>query len=254
MANAQKRPGVNNEFYNELGKDWIIASDHPVALLRAEAPTKLKFVLEEIHARFGPENVEILDLGCGAGFLANSLSEHGYNVTGVDRSPGSLEVARQQDLTRRVRYQVGDAYDLGFHSRSFDVVCAMDLLEHVEDPAHVVRECARVLSPGGVLIFHTFNRTVLSWLLAVKGLEWFVANSPPRVHLLRLFIRPSELDQMCRAAGLHIERLTGIRPALSIGLLRLIATRRVPEDVRFRTTRGTSLGYMGSAVRFPHPA
>src|SRR6201999_1216443 len=113
-----------------------------------------------------------------------------YRVTGLDASPESLVVAARHDETGSVRYERGDALALPYADASFDAVCAMDFLEHVEEPARVVAECSRVLRPGGLFFFHTFNRSFLAWLVVIKGVEWFVRNTPRDMHVLRLFIPP----------------------------------------------------------------
>src|SRR6185437_5910452 len=119
----------------------------------------------------GPARV--LDLGCGGGLLANDLAARGHAVTGVDASLENLDVARAYDRSRRAVYVCGDARALPLPAGSFDVVCAMDLLEHVDDPAQIVAEAARVLAPGGLFFFHTFNRTWLASLVVVRGVELF---------------------------------------------------------------------------------
>ena len=141
---------------------------------------------------------------------------------------------------------------LPFTDASFDVVCAMDFLEHVEEPAAVVAEIARVLRPGGVFFFHTFNRNPLAWLVIIKGVEWFVKNTPRHMHVLRLFIKPRELERVCAAHGLAFAELRGSEPVvLSWAFWRMLLTRVVPRDFRFRFSKSTLLAYTGYAKRVP---
>ena len=244
---------VNNDFYDELGERWYEAKDDPIALLRAESRIKNPWVAARIREHFGarpPGAIRILDVGCGGGFLSNALAAEGFRVTGVDVSEESLAVARRHDASGSVSYECHDALALPHAPASFDVACAMDFLEHVEDPAAVVAACARVLRPGGMFFFHTFNRTPLSWLLAVKGLEWFVRNAPRHVHVYRLFVTPAELAGSCAAAGLDVREMVGLRPALlSTALVRLLATGVVPDDFRFVFTKSLQVGYAGWALR-----
>ncbi|QDE65942.1 hypothetical protein BHS09_02385 [Myxococcus xanthus] len=100
---------------------------------------------------------------------------------------------RYYDGTGSVDYRVADAYVLPFDDGCFDVVTCMDFLEHVEEPARVVAEAARVLAPGGLFFFHTFNRNWLAGLIIIQAVEWFVPNKPDHLHVLRLFITPEEL-------------------------------------------------------------
>lgn len=144
---------------------------------------------------------------------------------------------------------MGDAYHLPFPDEFFDVVTAMDFLDHVEDPDRVVRECARVLKPGGHFFFHTFNRNPLSWLVVIKFVEWFVKNTPKHMHILRLFIKPQELARYCALAGLHVNEMTGIRPVWETLSLRDFVTGHVPVGMRITLTNSLSLSYMGVAKK-----
>jgi 2-polyprenyl-6-hydroxyphenyl methylase / 3-demethylubiquinone-9 3-methyltransferase len=238
---------VNNAIYDELGERWYAANDDPVALLRAESRLRNPWVAEKILRERGA-NARVLDVGCGAGFLSNHLARQGFQVTGLDASRASLDVAARHDATGKATYLLGDAMSLPFASGSFDVVCAMDFLEHVEDPAAVVAEISRVLAPGGVFFFHTFNRNPLAWLVIIKGVEWFVKNTPKHMHVLRLFIKPDELSRMCVASGLRFVELLGSEPVVfSWAFWRMLMTRVVPPDFRFRFSRSTLLAYTGYA-------
>jgi 2-polyprenyl-6-hydroxyphenyl methylase/3-demethylubiquinone-9 3-methyltransferase len=243
---------VNNDLYDTLGERWYEANDDPVALLRAESRLRNPWVAERIRARFASQSdrVRVLDLGCGGGFLSNHLAQEGFQVDGLDASADSLAVAAQHDRTQNVRYTRGDALSLPYPDESFDVVCAMDFLEHVEDPARVVAEAARVVRPRGLFFFHTFNRNFLAWLVVIKGVEWFVKNTPKDMHVLRLFVRPGELARMCEASGLRVVELRGSAPAVaSFAFWRMLATRVVPRDFRFRFARSTRIAYTGFAEK-----
>lgn len=246
---------VNNDIYDQLGERWYDAHDDPVALLRAESRLRNPWIGAHIYRKFG-RHAKVLDVGCGAGFLSNHLAREGFEVTGIDASQASIDVAARRDETRKARYVLGDALQLPFADASFDVVCAMDFLEHVEDPGAVVAEVARVLKPGGAFFFHTFNRNPLAWLVIIKGVEWFVRNTPRHMHVLRLFIKPRELERMCQAHGLSFEELHGSEPVvLSWAFWRMLLTRVVPRDFRFRFSKSTLLAYTGYATRAgAHPS
>jgi 2-polyprenyl-6-hydroxyphenyl methylase / 3-demethylubiquinone-9 3-methyltransferase len=247
-------PTVNNDVFATLGERWYEASDDPIALLRAQAALHGPFIAEHLHDAFAGRPGRVLDVGCGGGLIANDLARRGHAVVGVDIAPEALEVAARHDATGRARWVRADARELPFDNASFDAVCAMDFLEHVEPIDGVLREASRVLAPGGLFFFHTFDRTILSWLVVIKGVEWFVRNTPPHLHVLRLFIRPSELRAACAVRGLDVEELHGCGPAPSRALASLLLTGVVPADLTFRFTRSTLAGYTGMArkLRDPH--
>jgi 2-polyprenyl-6-hydroxyphenyl methylase/3-demethylubiquinone-9 3-methyltransferase len=243
---------VDNTLYDELGERWYTAVDDPVGLLRAESRLRTGWVLEELAARGGPQ--EVLDVACGAGFLANPLAAAGHAVTGIDLSRDSLAVAARHDPTGSVTYLAMDALALDFPDGRFDAVCMMDFLEHLEDRDGAIREAARVLKPGGLFFFHTFNRSPLAWLIAIKGVEWAVLNTPRNMHVLRLFLRPEELRGLCEHHGLTIEDLRGVSPrVLSWGFFKLLVAGRVYDDFRFTFTKSLRVGYCGKAVKATRP-
>jgi len=240
-------PAVNNDFYDDLGERWFTAQDDPVALLRAEGEAKQAWVSAQLRERLGLSPRRVLDIGCGAGFLTRHLAKGGHQVQGLDYSLNSLRMAQKGGMSEG--YSRGDALRLPFHDGVFDVVCAMDFLEHVEDPKAVIAEAGRVLRPGGLFFFHTFNRNFLAWLIIIKGLEWFVRNTPPQMHVLRLFIKPSELEAYCISAGMSPQAWTGVRPDVwRSAFWRMLATGVVPGDFRFVLTPSLKLSYLGVAV------
>lgn len=238
---------INNAFYETLGERWYEAWDDPVALLRAEGRVKHEWIQRKIVENFETRKVNVLDVACGAGFLANDLAGRGYHVTGVDNSQDSLRVAGQYDLTGTVKYLEADALSLPFPDKSFDVITCMDFLEHVVGPKRYIEEIGRVLRPGGLFFFHTFNRNVASWFLVIKCVEWLVKNTPKNMHVIDLFIKPSELEHFCRDAHMVPVELTGIRPVFSSIPLKALFTGVVPPEMRFQLTDSLLLSYMGYA-------
>ena len=124
-----KKQQINNEFYDDLQDRWISASDHPIALLRAENALRNPWISSHIA-----EGACVLDVGCGAGLFTNDLAKQKFcSITGIDQSSGALQVAQDSDITKKVIYKQASAEALPFEDEVFDIVCAMDLLEHVED-------------------------------------------------------------------------------------------------------------------------
>lgn len=244
---------INNEFYETLHEGWYTAQDHPIALLRAENAVRTPWVAQEIKQKCN-KAIKVLDVGCGGGLLTNALALEGHDVTGIDLSQSSLETAKRFDKTKKVHYVKANAYDLPFPSENFDVVCAMDILEHVENPAQLIKEASRVLKNNGLFFFHTFNRNFLSYLLIIKGVDWFVKNAPHNMHVYHLFITPKELRLMCQQKALHVDTLVGLIPNIwSTAFWKLLITKNVPEDFSFRFVKKTFTGYCGIAKKKNYP-
>ena len=235
---------VNNSIYDEYGERWYTAYDDPVALLRAENKVKFPWILNYLKSN-QVEGSRILDVGCGGGFLSNELARHGHEVIGVDVSLESLRVAQRHDETGKVRYEIADAYHLPYPDEVFDVITAMDFLEHVDKPQAVIAEFSRVLRPGGFFFFHTFNRNPISHLVVIKFLEWFIKNTPKNMHLINLFITPNELRDYCHQSGLEVLSMVGIRPKISTITWKMMRTGIVSEKMAFTLTKNTTLSYMG---------
>lgn len=250
METVVSKPKVNNDIYNTYGDRWYEADDDPVALLRAESKTKTPWILQKIEANglLSP-STKILDVGCGAGFLSNELAKQKMQVTGVDLSEESLRVAAKYDSTKSVTYQTADAYHLPFADGTFDVLTAMDFLEHVDRPADVIQEFSRVLKPGGLFIFHTFNRNPLAHLVIIKVVEWLVKNTPPHMHVIELLIKPQELENYCREALMTPKEMIGIKPIFSTIPIRNIFSGIVPKSLKFELTKSLLLSYMGYAIK-----
>ncbi|MEO0559831.1 MAG: bifunctional 2-polyprenyl-6-hydroxyphenol methylase/3-demethylubiquinol 3-O-methyltransferase UbiG, partial [Bacteroidota bacterium] len=245
-------PSVNNAFYDHLGETWYEGDDHAIALLRAEMPLKVGFVFEQMTAHDIEPGARILDVACGGGLVTFPLAEAGYSVHGVDLSEGSIEAARgRTPANSTATFAVGDAYALEAEDASFDVVLLLDMLEHVERPADVLAEAARVVRPGGLVMFNTFNSTPLAWLLAVHGFKFIVRDAPEHIHVFDLFIAPSVLAEMGADAGLQMDVVRGVRPALGKPFWWSLRHRRIHPDFQFRFTASPAVGYMGCLVREP---
>ncbi len=246
----EKKVKINNACYDDFGKRWYEeGNDHPIALLRAENRARLPWINRIIEEHFGTSPLKILDVGCGGGLVCNELIKKGHAVTGVDLSLPSLEIAKERDSTKRVNYLEANALELPFENSTFDIVCSMDFLEHVEDPERAVKESSRVLKPNGLFFFHTFNRNFLSYLVIIKGVEWFVRKTPKNLHLYNLFIKPSELKEMGAKNGLYPGSLQGLSPKCSLPLLKMLLTRRVPPNLEFQFTSSSPCGYSGFFIK-----
>jgi 2-polyprenyl-6-hydroxyphenyl methylase/3-demethylubiquinone-9 3-methyltransferase len=154
-----------------------------------------------------------LDVGCGGGILAEAMARKGATVTGIDLADKPLKVAQLHLLESglAVDYRKIAAEDLARERpAAFDVVTCMEMLEHVPDPASVVRACGELVRPGGDVFFSTINRNPKSFLFAIVGAEYVLRLLPKGTHEYARFIRPSELAGMCRAAGLEVAEIIGM--------------------------------------------
>ena len=180
--------------------------------------------LDYIDARIGLGGKAVLDVGCGGGILSESMAARGAIVTGIDMGRAPLEVARLHLLEtgQQVDYQQIAAEELAAErAGQFDVVTCMEMLEHVPDPASVVRACAQLVKPGGQVFFSTINRNPKSYLFAIIGAEYLLRMLPKGTHDYAKFIRPSELARWTRAAGLQTQDITGLTYNPLNGIYRL---------------------------------
>jgi len=155
----------------------------------------------------------VVDVGCGGGILAEAMASRGGIVTGIDLSEKALGVARLHQLESGVDvdYRLVAAEALAQSAPgSFDVVTCMELLEHVPDPASTVTACAQLARPGGHVFFSTINRNPKSYVYAVIGAEYVLRLLPRGTHDWSRFLRPSELAAHARAAGLAVDKVTGM--------------------------------------------
>jgi len=257
------RCSIDNEYYEAIDELWWDPAG-PAAILHAINRPRVDFYLQQLgdlHGRL------VLDAGCGGGLVARELAAAGATVVGLDRSLGSLGVARRavgrrgpgnpEGVPRPMgpmgafRPTQGRLERLPFADGVFDVVVAADVLEHVPDLPAAVAELARVLAPGGRLVFDTINRTPWSWFTAVFGLERVLRMVPRGTHDWRLFIRPAELDRLLRAGGLEAVAVEGLASRVGpTDVVRGLLTRRLPTPT-FATGKDRRASYLGDYRKAP---
>ena len=156
----------------------------------------------------------VVDVGCGGGILSDSMARAGAQVLGIDLSTKPLRVAELHAMeagTEGVEYREIAVEALAAEQPAgFDVVTCMEMLEHVPDPASVVRACAELVKPGGWVFLSTLNRNAKAFLLAIVGAEYLLQMLPKGTHEYARFLKPSELAQFCRAAGLELQASRGL--------------------------------------------
>lgn len=169
--------------------------------------------LEWIHARASLSGKKVIDVGCGGGILAESMTKKGADVTGIDLSDKALKVADLHSLESglSIRYKSISAEEMAEQEAGqYDVVTCMEMLEHVPDPGSVINACTKLAKPGGLVFFSTLNRNPKSYLYAILGAEYVLQMLPKGTHDFEKFITPAELSQMIRIAGLELLSLRGI--------------------------------------------
>jgi 2-polyprenyl-6-hydroxyphenyl methylase/3-demethylubiquinone-9 3-methyltransferase len=173
-------------------------------------PLRLDWI--DRHARLAGKKV--VDIGCGGGILSDSMARRGADVLGIDLAAKALKVAQLHALeagTPSIAYREVAAEALAEEMpAAFDVVTCMEMLEHVPEPASIVRACATLVRPGGWLFFSTINRNPKAFLFAIVGAEHVLKLLPKGTHEYARFIRPSELAQWCRDAGLSLVETRGM--------------------------------------------
>ena len=169
--------------------------------------------LDYIDRRAGLEGKQVADVGCGGGILSESMAQRGAVVTGIDMGKAPLSVAQLHKLESGVEvdYRQGTAEELAAEQPGqFDVVTCLEMLEHVPDPASVIKACADLVKPGGHVFLSTINRNPKSYLFAIIGAEYLLKMLPKGTHDYSKFIRPSELERWVREADLSVRELTGM--------------------------------------------
>ena len=156
----------------------------------------------------------VLDVGCGGGILADAMAREGASVLGIDLATKALKVAQLHALeaqTQGVEYREISAEALAAEQPgTFDVVTCMEMLEHVPDPAAVVKACATLVKPGGYVFFSTINRNAKAFLFAIVGAEYVLNMLPRGTHEYSKLIKPSEMARYCRTTGLDFVQTKGL--------------------------------------------
>ncbi|HEX6113374.1 MAG TPA: bifunctional 2-polyprenyl-6-hydroxyphenol methylase/3-demethylubiquinol 3-O-methyltransferase UbiG [Geminicoccaceae bacterium] len=232
------------ERFADLAEHWWDASG-PLAPLHKLNPVRLGYIRDRICARAGRDplgehplaGLAALDVGCGGGLLCEPLARLGATVTGIDPAPASIEAAvrhaRASGLA--IDYRVAAAQQLLTEGRRFDLVCAMEVVEHVADQEGFLQACAALVRPGGGLVLATLNRTFRAFALGIVAAEYVLGWLPRGTHSWQRFVRPSEAARALRRAGLNIEDLTGVVYD--------------PLRDRFRLSRDAAVNYMLFATR-----
>lgn len=228
----------DQRIYEDWGDWWKASPDRQLRTLRNMVPARMRYFTPIAQGFAGKR---VLDVGCGGGFMADALARAGASVIGVDPSDGALAAARahaeRHGLAITLRKGTGES--LPVDDASMDIAVCVDVLEHVRDVGAVCREIHRALKPGGLFLFDTINRNLLSRLIIVEVAENILRVAPKGVHDPALFITPRELRTHLEQAGFVVGEMTGLGP-IWFDLGGAVRWARVPS---------TLLTYMGHAVK-----
>ena len=209
-AEVEKFSKLAAEWWNPKGKFGVLHVFNPV---------RLQYIKEQACARFARDPLErrpftglqFLDIGCGGGLLTEPMARLGAEIVGVDPAEKNIHTARvhanEQELA--IDYRVGTAEDLA-GNETFDVILAMEVIEHVADPRAFVRTCASMLKPEGLLFAATINRTLKSFGLAIIGAEYVLGWLPKGTHQWEKFITPEELKGWLGESGVTVKDGSGV--------------------------------------------
>ncbi len=189
----------------------------PFKPLHALNPVRLSYIKAQICEAFGRdtqslkpfEGLSMIDVGCGGGLVCEPLARLGADVSGADADANAIAVAKDhaKDNGLKIDYQAKPAEEI---KKTFDVVMALEIIEHVADPAAFVKSIAALCKPGGLIIFSTLNRTPKSFALGIVAAEYILRWVPAGTHTWKKFVKPSELSRMAREAGLNAHNISGL--------------------------------------------
>jgi 2-polyprenyl-6-hydroxyphenyl methylase/3-demethylubiquinone-9 3-methyltransferase len=231
----QRQSVIDTEIaqFNALARQWWDETG-PMRPLHMMNPVRAQWVGERIARRFGA-GTRVLDVGCGAGLLAEALAGQGYDVLGLDAGVEVIAAAQAhaagQGLT--LAYRCGTAEALAAEGQRFPVITALEVIEHVAEPVAFLASLHSLLEPGGLLFLSTLNRTPASFMVAKLGAEYLLRLLPVGTHDWGKFITPAELGRHCRAAGLKLTDTAGLTFS--------------PTARAFRISRELSVNYLAVA-------
>lgn len=181
-------------------------------------PLRIGYIRDQAAAHFQRSGelplsgLSLIDIGCGGGMVAEPLARLGANVTGIDASQKNIEAAKIHAGASglAIDYRAAAAETVAASGETFDIVLALEIIEHVADIGAFVAAAARLTKPGGLIIFSTINRTAKAYALAVVGAEYVLRMIPRGTHDWKKFVKPSELAAEWRRHGIEMKDMTGM--------------------------------------------
>lgn len=259
---------IDNEVYNRESDQWH-NPEHFLNLLHTTVqPVRFGYLQGLLEQQGVPHrrHMHVLDIGCGGGFMSEALAQLNLNVIGIDPSAKTLLHAKRhaQQAQLNIEYKLGKAEALPFDDARFDLVCACDVLEHIDDLPLAISEASRVLRAGGMFFYDTINRTLKSRVAAIEIAQNFplTAFMGKHVHVWNKFIKPTELQELLCGNALNPMSPIGIMPEdhpvkVLFNLMRHKFSRQktVPlaRYMKLALSKDISIHYMGHAIKqSPH--
>lgn len=230
--------------FSSIADEWW-APGGKFAPLHRLNPIRIGFIKDEAAKRFSRdpkgakalEGLRVLDIGCGGGLLSEPMARLGAEIVGADASATNIGVAKLHagEAGLAIDYRATTAEALAEAGETFDIVLAMEIVEHVADLDLFIRETARMVRPGGLMVLSTINRTPKAWLLAIMGAEYVLRWLPRGTHSYEKLVKPTELAAALSEAGLTVMAQTGVVYD--------------PLRDRWRVSSDMDVNYMIAAVR-----
>ncbi len=207
------------ERFSRIADEWWDPAGKFAPLHRLN-PVRIAYIRDRVAAHWQRDalngepltGLSLLDIGCGGGLISEPMTRLGASVTGVDASARNIATASvhatRQDLA--IDYRQGTAEALAESGAQFDVVLALEIVEHVADVDLFLRSCGRLVKPGGLLFLSTLNRTAKAWVLAIAGAEYVLGWLPRGTHDWKKFLKPSEVTRGLRAGGIDPQEIVGV--------------------------------------------
>ena len=207
------------ERFSRIAEEWWDPAGKFAPLHRLN-PVRIGYIRDRAAAHWGREalsgqplqGLSVLDIGCGGGLLSEPMARLGATVTGVDAAARNIAVAAlhagKQELA--IDYRQGTAEALAAEGAQFDIVLALEIVEHVADVDLFLKSCGRMVKPGGLLFLSTLNRTTKAWLLAIAGAEYVLGWLPRGTHDWKKFLKPSEVVRGLREGGVEAREIVGV--------------------------------------------
>lgn len=258
------KPVINNKIYDELATDWWNPDSFLNILETGIQPLRSSYIRKSISNAIGNINnketkkLRCLDIGCGGGIITEDLAKISNHVCGIDLSEASLDTARKhaEEAGLNIDYRLAAAESLPFEDNTFDLVSCCDVLEHVDDLATVIKEVDRVLAPGGIFVYDTVNRTIMSYLSLIWVAQDFILTrfAPKNAHVWHKFIKPKELLKEFATTQLEVKELVGMSPSknplMMLWYIFRVKSKKIDfaefgNITQFKITNSKAISYIG---------